>query len=144
MLVAHVSISVAHEVQQVEGDGQEGSAQEVTDGRQVRDGGIVRVGALDPDQGDHPRGDVQENDHLCQCSNKVEHLERQAHGGVSSLHIVDGVHKQQVARDGQQDQHACCTGVHTFAKECHHRIEAAQQLFAGPMAARLALLVKKG
>ena len=62
--VSQVGVFVPHQVEQVEGHGEEGRPQEVPEGGQVRDGHVVRVVTQPPDKVDHPVTDVQQNNHL--------------------------------------------------------------------------------
>ena len=55
-LVAHIAISVSDQVQQVEADSEQKSAQEVTEGGQVGDGEVVGVAAARPQVVHHPHG----------------------------------------------------------------------------------------
>lgn len=63
-LVPQVSVLVSHQVEQVEGDRQEGGAQKVPDGGQVGDGNIVRVIPEPPYEVYHPVADIQKDDDL--------------------------------------------------------------------------------
>lgn len=57
--VAHVTVLVPYEPQEVEAECQEGSAQQVTQGRQVRDGETVWVFTASPNGMHHPVGYTQ-------------------------------------------------------------------------------------
>ena len=63
-LVAQVGVLVPHEVEHVEGHGQEARADEVPEGREVRDGRIVGVNAHLPHPVHHHHRHVQQNYHL--------------------------------------------------------------------------------
>lgn len=69
--VAHVAVLVPDDPQEVEAEGQQGSAQQVPQGRQVRDGEAVRVFAAPPHGMDHPVGNAQQQQHLEEVVEKV-------------------------------------------------------------------------
>lgn len=63
-LVAYVAVLVPDHPQEVEAQGQEGGAQQVSQRRQVRDGETVRVLPRLPHGMDHPVCYTQQEEHL--------------------------------------------------------------------------------
>lgn len=63
-LVAHVTVLVPDDPQEVEAEGQQGGAQQVPQCRQVWDGEAVGVFAAPPHGVDHPVGNAQQQQHL--------------------------------------------------------------------------------
>ena len=47
-------------------------------------------------------------------SRKIDGCEGDSDGGVASLHVVDGVHKDKMSRHHQQHQHPGRARVHTY------------------------------
>ena len=69
-LVAHVGVCVPDEPAHVEAEGQEAGPQQVTQGRQVRDGEVVGVHAPAPHPVDQPVCQVEEDHDLQQDEEK--------------------------------------------------------------------------
>lgn len=83
----------------MEGNRQEGGAQEVPDGGQVGDGHVVRIIPEPPYEVNHPVADIQKDDDLKESGCEVEESECPGNTGVSCLHVGDGVHEDQVPRN---------------------------------------------
>lgn len=89
--VAHVAVLVSYEPQEVEAECQQGSAQQVTQSCQVRDGETVWVFAAPPHGVNHPVCYTQQQQHLQHSSSQVDGHEDRRQRGVAALHQVDGV-----------------------------------------------------
>lgn len=90
-LVPNICVSVPNEPEHMEAECQESGAKQVPQSSQVWDGEVVGVQAPAPHPVHHPVCDVQENQHLEQCSSHVEDDEDEGEGGVPALHTADGV-----------------------------------------------------
>lgn len=62
--VAHIAVLVSYDPQEVEAERQQGGAQQVAQGRQVRDGKTVGIFAAPPHGVHHPVGYAQQQQHL--------------------------------------------------------------------------------
>ena len=104
--VADVSVTVADDVQELEGEREEPGAQQVAHRRQVRDREVVRVPPRLPQVVHQPVRDVQQHRHLqidtgrnvrnCQATGGRQR-ERGRDGGTEGVH--------QPVRDVQQHSH---------------------------------------
>lgn len=62
--IAHVAVLVTYEPQEVEADGEQGCAQQITKSSQVRDGKTVWIFAISPHWINHPVCYTQQQQHL--------------------------------------------------------------------------------
>ena len=72
VLIAHVGVTVANDVQKVEGGGEQPGAQQVAQGRQVGNGEVVGVVASPPQPVHQPVGDVEQDEDLSGTRKTVE------------------------------------------------------------------------
>lgn len=92
-------------LQGLEGKPEEGTAEEVPQGRQVRDGRVVRVHPSLPHPEYHYPAHVEQERHLQPGRHQVEDQEGRGRRSVTGLEIADQVDEQGVPRQdqGQQD-----------------------------------------
>lgn len=124
-LVPDICVSVPNKPQDMEAECQEPSAKQVPQSSQVRDGEVVWVQASAPHPVYHPVCDVQEDQHLEQCSGHVEDDEDEGESGMPTLHAADGVEEHQVSWDHEKEEDPGRAGIYIRTEESGARAGAA-------------------
>ncbi|GMR50575.1 hypothetical protein PMAYCL1PPCAC_20770, partial [Pristionchus mayeri] len=82
--------------------------EQISERRQVRYRSVVRVESQRPREGDEPLAEVEQNDHLHQCRDKVDACEDDASGrhDCCELEEPDEQVEEEMARHDKEEQDA--------------------------------------